>query len=60
MLDLAVSDIPARVDVHQHVIPDFYRDALTKAGIGEAGGVPARAVCLLDRGGVARREILAC
>ncbi|WP_329288671.1 amidohydrolase family protein [Streptomyces pseudovenezuelae] len=29
---------PRRIDVHQHVIPPLYRDALTKAGIVEAGG----------------------
>ncbi|MFD5123577.1 amidohydrolase family protein [Streptomyces sp. NPDC058385] len=27
-----------RIDVHQHLIPPFYRDLLAKAGIGEAGG----------------------
>ena len=27
-----------RVDVHHHVFPDFYRDALWAAGIAEAGG----------------------
>jgi predicted TIM-barrel fold metal-dependent hydrolase len=29
-----------RIDVHQHLVPPFYRDLLTKAGIGEAGGRP--------------------
>ncbi|WP_435282907.1 amidohydrolase family protein [Streptomyces koelreuteriae] len=29
---------PRRIDVHQHVVPPFYRDALTRAGIAEAGG----------------------
>ncbi|MEY9841389.1 amidohydrolase family protein [Streptacidiphilus sp. EB103A] len=29
---------PRRIDVHQHVVPPFYRDLLTKAGIAEAGG----------------------
>ncbi|WP_329351989.1 amidohydrolase [Streptomyces sp. NBC_01261] len=29
-----------RIDVHQHIVPAFYRDELTKAGIGEAGGRP--------------------
>ena len=28
----------SRVDVHQHIIPPFYRDLLAKAGIGKAGG----------------------
>lgn len=27
-----------RIDVHQHLVPPFYRDGLTKAGIAEAGG----------------------
>ncbi|MFB6551092.1 amidohydrolase family protein [Streptomyces sp. NPDC056405] len=27
-----------RIDVHQHVVPDFYRDELAKAGIADAGG----------------------
>ncbi|MET7474628.1 amidohydrolase family protein [Streptomyces sp. NPDC005648] len=27
-----------RIDVHQHVVPDFYRVELAKAGIAEAGG----------------------
>ncbi|MEV4445709.1 amidohydrolase family protein [Streptomyces mirabilis] len=27
-----------RVDVHQHIVPAFYRGLLTKAGIAEAGG----------------------
>ncbi|WP_248506300.1 amidohydrolase family protein [Streptomyces sp. D2-8] len=27
-----------RIDVHQHVVPDFYRNELAKAGIADAGG----------------------
>lgn len=27
-----------RIDTHAHLIPPFYRDALRRAGIGEAGG----------------------
>ncbi|MEU6621633.1 amidohydrolase family protein [Streptomyces litmocidini] len=27
-----------RIDVHQHVVPDFYRDELAEAGIADAGG----------------------
>ncbi|MEU4155441.1 amidohydrolase family protein [Actinoplanes sp. NPDC026670] len=27
-----------RIDVHQHLIPGFYREALAAAGIGQAGG----------------------
>ncbi|MFE1880224.1 amidohydrolase family protein [Streptomyces diastatochromogenes] len=33
-----MSASPRRIDVHQHLIPPFYRDLLTKAGIAEAGG----------------------
>ncbi|MFG2820904.1 amidohydrolase family protein [Kitasatospora sp. NPDC048365] len=29
---------PHRIDVHQHVVPPLYRDALARAGIAEAGG----------------------
>lgn len=29
-----------RIDTHHHLIPDFYRQALGKAGISEAGGRP--------------------
>jgi 6-methylsalicylate decarboxylase len=29
-----------RIDTHHHVIPDFYRDTLTTAGISAAGGLP--------------------
>jgi hypothetical protein len=27
-----------RIDVHHHLIPAFYRDALAEAGLAEAGG----------------------
>jgi 6-methylsalicylate decarboxylase len=30
--------VTGRIDVHQHVIPDFYRAALRAAGIAEADG----------------------
>lgn len=30
----------ARIDVHQHLIPGFYREALAAAGIADAGGRP--------------------
>ncbi|SOD89876.1 amidohydrolase family protein [Streptomyces sp. Ag109_G2-15] len=33
-----MSASPRRIDVHQHLIPPFYRDLLAKAGIAEAGG----------------------
>ncbi|MBE8470011.1 amidohydrolase family protein [Streptomyces justiciae] len=29
---------PRRIDVHQHLVPAFYRDLLAKQGIAEAGG----------------------
>ncbi|MGW3647160.1 amidohydrolase family protein [Streptomyces sp. NPDC000878] len=29
---------PRRIDVHQHLVPPLYRDALSRAGIAEAGG----------------------
>ncbi|WP_405590441.1 amidohydrolase family protein [Streptomyces sp. NBC_01092] len=29
---------PRRIDVHQHLVPSLYRDALAEAGIVEAGG----------------------
>ncbi|MFG2957517.1 amidohydrolase family protein [Streptomyces sp. NPDC048291] len=29
---------PRRIDVHQHLVPALYRDALAKSGIVEAGG----------------------
>ncbi|MFF3941500.1 amidohydrolase family protein [Streptomyces phaeofaciens] len=29
---------PRRIDVHQHLVPPLYRDALTRKGITEAGG----------------------
>ncbi|MFJ8113701.1 amidohydrolase family protein [Streptomyces sp. NPDC096132] len=29
---------PRRIDVHQHLVPALYRDALARAGITEAGG----------------------
>ncbi|MFI9827571.1 amidohydrolase family protein [Streptomyces sp. NPDC051913] len=32
------ADSPRRIDVHHHLVPPFYRDLLTEAGIAEAGG----------------------
>ncbi|WP_042285927.1 amidohydrolase family protein [Nocardiopsis alba] len=32
--------IGRRIDVHQHIIPPFYREALASAGIADAGGRP--------------------
>ncbi|WP_432172648.1 amidohydrolase family protein [Streptomyces sp. Tue6028] len=43
-----------RIDVHQHLIPAFYREELAEAGIGEAGGralpewTPESALELMD------------
>ncbi len=31
---------PERIDVHRHIIPDFYKDALTAAGITRPSGYP--------------------
>lgn len=48
-----------RIDVHHHIVPDFYREALTKAGIGDAGGralpdwSPEKALDLMDLLGTA-------
>ena len=45
---------PRRIDVHHHLVPPLYRDALAKAGITEAGGralpdwSPAAALELMD------------
>lgn len=33
-----MTDAAGRVDVHQHIVPSFYRGLLAKAGIAEAGG----------------------
>ncbi|MFC8515391.1 amidohydrolase family protein [Streptomyces sp. NPDC057257] len=33
-----MSAAPHRIDVHQHIVPAFYRDLLAKAGLVEAGG----------------------
>ena len=44
-----------RIDVHQHFIPDFYKSALAKVGVHDAGGNPwpkwslEKTVELLDR-----------
>ncbi|MCX4767781.1 amidohydrolase [Streptomyces sp. NBC_01275] len=49
----------SRIDVHQHLVPSFYRDLLAKAGIAEAGGralpdwSPQAALELMDLLGVA-------
>lgn len=36
----AASGDPARIDVHCHHIPDFYRQSLAEHGIVTAGGIP--------------------
>ena len=33
-----MSAAPHRIDVHQHILPPFYRDALAASGIADAGG----------------------
>ncbi|MFE3718909.1 amidohydrolase family protein [Streptomyces cyaneofuscatus] len=33
-----MSPAAQRIDVHQHIVPAFYRDELAKAGIADAGG----------------------
>lgn len=33
-----MTGVAGRVDVHQHIVPSFYRDLLAQAGIAEAGG----------------------
>jgi predicted TIM-barrel fold metal-dependent hydrolase len=49
----------ARIDVHQHIVPPFYRDVLAKAGIADAGGrampawSPDPALELMDLLGIA-------
>jgi predicted TIM-barrel fold metal-dependent hydrolase len=49
---------PRRIDVHAHIIPDFYRDAVYAAGSGPAMGrypdwSPELALELMDRSGIA-------
>ncbi|MEV7085524.1 amidohydrolase family protein [Streptomyces sp. NPDC093085] len=45
---------PQRIDVHQHALPDFYREALTRAAVTQAGGralpdwTPAAALNTMD------------
>lgn len=33
-----MSCAPRRIDVHQHLLPSFYREALARSGIADAGG----------------------
>lgn len=55
----SVIDAVTRVDVHHHIIPPFYRDLLSKAGIADAGGralpdwSPDAALELMDLLGIA-------
>ncbi|MFF3849848.1 amidohydrolase family protein [Streptomyces sp. NPDC002328] len=50
----SVTTAPRRIDVHQHLVPPLYRDALARAGIVDAGGralpdwSPAAALELMD------------
>lgn len=45
---------PQRIDVHQHALPDFYREALARAAVTQAGGralpdwTPAAALETMD------------
>lgn len=32
--------VPSRIDVHAHLIPDFYRQALTDYDVADNGGIP--------------------
>ena len=54
-----MSATTGRIDVHQHLIPDFYRERLAEAGIGAAGGRalpdwnPYAALELMDLLGIA-------
>lgn len=47
-----------RIDVHCHIIPDFYRQSLAASGVNESGGVPipawspALAVNFMNRYGI--------
>ncbi|RTL32586.1 MAG: amidohydrolase [Burkholderiales bacterium] len=49
---------PSRIDVHAHLIPDFYRQALTDYGVADDGGIPlpswspAAAVNFMDKFGI--------
>jgi predicted TIM-barrel fold metal-dependent hydrolase len=52
---VSARSMTARIDVHQHFIPDFYKSALAKVGVNDAGGNPwpkwslEKTVGLLDR-----------
>lgn len=50
---------PGRIDVHHHILPRLYTEALAKLGITGGGGVPfpawdpASALAMMDRQGIA-------
>lgn len=50
---------PQRIDVHHHILPDFYLEALAAVGITDAGNVafpawsPDSAIATMDRCGIA-------
>jgi predicted TIM-barrel fold metal-dependent hydrolase len=54
----AASKTSGRIDVHAHLIPDFYRQALAEKGITTSGGFPipswspAMAIEFMDRYGI--------
>ena len=54
-----MTDAPLRIDVHHHILPAAYVDALAARGISGAGGVPfpawdaADTVAMMDRQGIA-------
>lgn len=50
------AEVPGKIDIHAHFIPDFYRDALTSAGQSTPDGLPAlpnwdpsEAIATMDR-----------
>ena len=48
-----------RIDVHHHIVPALYTEALARLGVGAGGGIPfpawdpASALAMLDRQGIA-------
>jgi predicted TIM-barrel fold metal-dependent hydrolase len=56
---------PSRIDVHAHLIPDFYRQALIDHGVADNGGVPlpswspGAAVNFMDKFGIQTQVVSA-
>lgn len=54
---------PTRIDVHAHLIPDFYRSAMTQYGVSGDGGLPtpswspSSAVGFMDKFGIAAQVV---